>query len=193
MFTRNLSVLITSGLPISRAVKNIATQTKNKKFRKILEAVFEDLQSGRTFADGLAKYPAIFDEICIKMTKVGEMSGNLEEILSLLAVQLEKEHELTSKLKGALTYPAVIVVAMIAIGILMLTFILPKMMSVFKDMNVALPASTQFMIKLSDLLRNHAILFFTGLVFVGIFLKFFLLLRPEKNVGFCANQYSRYQ
>ncbi|MFZ2226448.1 MAG: type II secretion system F family protein [Candidatus Moraniibacteriota bacterium] len=181
MFTRNLSVMISSGLPISRAVKNIATQTKNKKFKKILEAIFDDIQAGMTFADGLAKYPAIFDELFVNMVRVGEASGNLEEILEILAIQLEKEHDLVSKLKGALTYPAVIIVAMIAIAILMLTFILPKMMSVFQDMNVSLPASTQFMIKLSDLLRNHAVFSLIALVLGGIFLKFFLTTKNGKK------------
>lgn len=181
MFTRNLSVMISSGLPISRAVKNIATQTKNKKFKKILETIFEDIQAGMTFADGLSKYPAIFDDLFVNMIRVGEASGSLEEILEILAVQLEKEHELMSKLKGALTYPAVIVVAMIAIAILMLTYILPRMMGVFIDMKVDLPASTKFLIKLSDLLRNHAIFSLVTLVFGGIFLKFFLTTKAGKK------------
>ncbi|MFZ2192753.1 MAG: type II secretion system F family protein [Candidatus Moraniibacteriota bacterium] len=181
MFTRNLSVMISSGLPISRAVKNISTQTKNKKFQKILNNIFEDIQAGVTFADGLARYPSIFGDLFVNMIRVGETSGNLEEILGILAIQLEKEHELNSKIKGALIYPAVIIVVMIAIGVLMLTYILPKMMGVFKDMNVDLPASTKFLILLSDTIRNHYIILLIIFVFGGIFLKFFLTTKMGKK------------
>ena len=103
------------------------------------------------------------------MIRVGETSGNLEEILEILSLQLEKEHELASKVKGALVYPAVIIVAMIGIGIVMLTFILPKLMGVFSDMSVELPASTKFVIGLSKALTNHSISIIVGTVFLGIF------------------------
>jgi len=174
MFTQNMSVMISSGLPISRAVKNISEQTKNKRFKTILESIFADIQSGMTFADGLAKYPAVFDEMFVNMIRVGEVSGSLEEIMKILTIQIEKEHSLTSKVKGALTYPAVILVAMVGIAIVMLTFILPKIMGVFKDMNVELPASTKFVMALSDTLRDHAIAASIVVVIIGIFLKIFL-------------------
>lgn len=185
MFTRNLSVMISSGLPISKAVKNISSQTKNKKFQKILDNIFEDIQSGTTFADGLARYPGIFGDLFVNMIRVGESSGNLEEILEILAIQLEKEHDLTSKIKGAMTYPAVIVVAMLGIAVLMLTYILPKMMGVFADMKVELPASTKFIIALSNLLRDHAI--FVGVGFVTFIVAIRFLLTTEsgkKMLGF---------
>lgn len=181
MFTRNMSVMISSGLPISRAIKNISLQTKNKNFCKILTSIHDDIQAGLTFADGLARYPSVFDELFVNMIRVGESSGNLEEILEILAVQLEKEHDLKSKIKGAMIYPAVIVAAMIAIAILMLTFILPKLTSVFSDMKVELPASTEFIIKVSELFREHMLL--VGIFFV-VFLvvaKFFLTTNSGKK------------
>jgi len=185
MFTRNMSVMISSGLPISRAVKNISLQTKNKKFRKILLEIFDEIQAGTTFADGLAHYPGVFGDLFVNMIRVGESSGNLEEILEILSIQLEKEHDLMSKIKGAMTYPAVIVVAMIGIAILMLTYILPKLTSVFADMDVQLPASTRFIIGLSDMLRNHAILVAVSFVALGIFAKFMLTTENGKRaLGF---------
>jgi len=173
MFTRNISVMIASGLPLSRALYNISVQTKNKRFAKTLDNIYKDLQAGSTFADGLAKYPAIFNELFVNMVRVGETSGNLEEVLKILADQLEKEHELTSKVKGAMIYPAVIIVVMIAIGVIMLTFILPKITGAFKDMNVELPLPTRIVIGISDALKNHSILVFVGLVFFVIFLSIF--------------------
>jgi len=158
VFTRNLAVMVSSGLTVSRAVHNLSVQTENKKFKAVLLSVYDDVQSGKTLADGLGRYPSVFDELFINMVSVGEMSGNLEEILDILALQLEKEHDLSSKVRGALIYPAVIIIAMVGIAVLMLTYILPKITSVFKDMDVKLPATTLFIMGISDFLRNNAIL-----------------------------------
>ena len=149
-FTRNLSVMVSSGLTVSRAVHNLSLQTKNKTFKKILDDVNDDLQGGKTLSEGLGKYPSVFDELFVNMVYVGEVSGNLEEVLDILALQLEKENDLLSKVRGALIYPAVIVVAMIGIAILMLVYILPKITGVFQDMDVQLPATTLVIIAISD-------------------------------------------
>lgn len=182
MFTRNLSVMISSGLPLSRAIKNISLQTKKKKFAKILNEVFDNIQAGNSFADSLSKYPGIFSDLFVNMIRVGEASGNLEEVLNILAVQIEKEHELLSKVKGAMTYPAVILAAMLAIGVLMLTYVLPKLTSVFADMDVTLPASTMLIISISNILKDHGIL--VGIIFIGIifFLRFFLMTKAGKKI-----------
>lgn len=155
IFTRNLAVMVSSGLTISRAVSNLSEQTSNKAFRKILVSVHDDLQAGLTLSEGLSKFPAVFNELFVNMINVGEVSGNLEEVLEILAVQLEKENDLTSKVRGALMYPAVIFVAMIGIAVLMLTYILPKITGVFKDMDVTLPKSTLFIMGASDFLIAH--------------------------------------
>jgi len=172
-FTRNLAVMVSSGLTVSRAVHNLSLQTQNKTFKKILESVNDDIQEGKTLSEGFGRYPTVFDELFVNMVYVGEVSGNLEEVLDILALQLEKENDLLSKVRGALIYPAVIVIAMIGIGILMLVYILPKITNVFKDMKVDLPPTTQAIIAASDFLRNHAIL--STLIAVGglIFIKVF--------------------
>lgn len=185
MFARNLSVMIASGLPLSRAIKNIALQTEKKKFAEILGKIFEEIQAGNSFADALMKYPGIFDDLFVNMVRVGEVSGNLEEVLNILALQLEKEHELMSKVKGAMTYPAVILTVMIGIGIIMLTYVLPKLMSVFSDMDVVLPASTRFIIALSNVFKNHGILVALAFFLIIIFLRFFMMTEiGKKTLGF---------
>jgi len=164
MFARNLRVMIASGLTVSRSINNLAMQTKNKTFKKILQEIYEDAQAGKSLSDSLAKYPNVFSELFVNMMRVGETGGSLEEVLGIIEVQLEKENDLLSKVKGAMIYPAVIIVVMIAIAILMLTYILPKMLGVFKDMNVELPATTQFIIGMSDFLANHSILVLMAVV-----------------------------
>lgn len=174
IFARNLSIMISSGLTLSRAISNLVAQTKHKYFKKILGEIFEGVQSGQTLSDSLARYPNVFSELFVSMVYVGEVSGGLDAVLDILAVQLEKENDLLSKVKGAMTYPAVVIVAMLGIAVLMLTYILPKILGVFKDMDVALPAMTVFVINLSDFFRNHMVLIGIATVGGGIFLKFFL-------------------
>lgn len=158
VFTRNLAVMVSSGLTLSRAIHNLSIQTKNRHFREILETIYEDVQSGKTLSEGLAAYPAVFSELFVNMVSVGEVSGNLEEIMDILALQLEKENDLSSKVRGALIYPAVILVAMVGIAVLMLTYILPQIVGTFQGMDVKLPATTLFIMGMSDFLRAHSIL-----------------------------------
>lgn len=181
-FTRNLSVMVSSGLTVSRAVHNLALQTSNKTFRKILNNVNDDLQGGKTLSEGLGRYPSVFNELYVNMVYVGEVSGNLEEVLDILALQLEKENDLLSKVRGALIYPSVIVVAMIGIGILMLVYILPKITGVFKDMNVELPATTQVIMAISDFIRSHSIITLTLSIAIVVGTKIFAGTTVGKRV-----------
>jgi type IV pilus assembly protein PilC len=185
IFARNLGVMIASGLTVSRAVNNLATQVKSKNFKSILENVYNGIQGGVSLSDSLAKYPRVFDDLFVNMVRVGEVGGNLEEVLDIIATQLEKDHDLRSKVIGALIYPSVILVAMIGIGILMLTFILPKILGVFADMDVVLPPMTRFVIGLSDFFRNHYIIVFGGLISLFVGTKIFLQTEiGKKMLGF---------
>lgn len=172
MFARNLSVMISSGLPLSKALHNITAQTKNKRLIKVLESVGEDIQTGSGFADSLAKFPGIFDELFTNMIRVGEVSGNLEEVLNILSLQLEKDYELIKKVRGALVYPAVILVAMGLVGIVMMVYVVPQITGVFKDLNATLPASTQFIINLSGWMKDYWYAFIIMLPLLGVAVKF---------------------
>jgi type IV pilus assembly protein PilC len=172
-FTRNLSVMISSGLTIARALSNLSVQTKNKHFQAILDNVYADVQKGLPLSDALEKYPAVFNDLFVNMIRVGEVGGTLEESLNIVTLQMEKDHELRSKVKGAMLYPSIIIVAMIIIGIIMLTYILPQILGVFGDMEVELPATTMFIIGLSEFFGKFKILIGLGLIGGGIGLKAF--------------------
>jgi type IV pilus assembly protein PilC len=181
IFARNLSVMVSSGLTISRSLSNLIVQTRNPYFKKVLVHIFEEVQGGKTLSDGLAQYPSIFSELFVNMVYVGEVSGNLDKVLDILAVQLEKENDLISKVKGALTYPSVVVVAMIAIAFLMLTYVLPKILGVFQDMNVTLPPMTVFVINLSHFMQDHSIIVVISFAIVLLFLQLFLRTASGKR------------
>ena len=181
MFARNLSVMISSGLTISKAIKNLSAQMSNKRFQKILLQIYNDVRSGKNLSDAMASFPGVFNELFVNMVRVGEIGGNLEETLKIVAVQLEKENSLKNKVKGAMMYPAVIVVAMAGVGVLMLTYILPKITGVFAGMDVQLPKTTQFVIALSDVFKKHGIVVLIFFVFFGVFLKMFLKTQTGKK------------
>jgi type IV pilus assembly protein PilC len=175
MFTRNLQVMIASGLPLPRALETLSLQAKSKKFKKALLSIREEIVKGKNFSESLTKYPDIFSELFQNMIKVGEESGTLDKSLEVLTRQMEREYELKSKIKGALMYPAVIVCAMIGIGILMLIMVVPKLAETFEELKIELPVTTRLVISLGTFLAEKwylAILILVALIFLfGLILK----------------------
>ncbi len=123
MFTRNLKVMVASGLSLPRSLQVLSLQAKNQKFKNALLDIREEVVKGKNFSDALGKYPGIFSELFQNMIKVGEETGNMENVLKILTKQIEREHELKSKIQSAMMYPAVIICAMVGIGILMLIMV----------------------------------------------------------------------
>lgn len=179
LFSVNLSVMVESGLSISRALENLTEQTKSKATRAIVADLFESVVRGTGLSDAMAKHPQMFDELFVNMVRVGEIGGNLDDSLKIVAAQLEKEQALKSRVRGAMMYPSIVMIAMIGIAVLMLTYILPQIMGVFGDMNVKLPASTQFIINLSDGLRAHWLWFVGGAA--GVIMGLIIFLRTQSG------------
>ena len=155
MFARHLAVMIGAGLSLNKALDILVLQTKNPKMVKIIREISEDVKKGQSFSDALAKHPKVFSGLFVSMVKVGETGGNLEETLKLLAEQMKNDHQLISRVRGAMIYPAVIMVAMFGIGIAMFILVVPKLSAIFKEMKMELPYSTQLIIFLSDFLIKH--------------------------------------
>ena len=150
MFTRNLKIMISAGVALPKALETLSQQVKSKKFKKVLLAIKDEIVRGKSFSEALSEHPDIFSELFFSMVRVGEEGGRLEEVLGILTRQMEREHELRSKIKGALMYPAVIILAMIGIGALMLIMVVPKIAATFKELEVPLPATTRFVILLGE-------------------------------------------
>ncbi len=165
MFAQHLSIMLSSGLSLPKALNIISNQTKSKKFKSLLGKLEEEVKMGNSLADSLAKHP-VFDELSVNMIRVGEVGGNLEEVLKLLADQLEKEHNLLSRVKGAMYYPSVILLVMIGIGVAMMMFVVPKLTTVFEDIQTTLPFSTRLIIAVSGYMAVHQIT--VGAALIGI-------------------------
>ncbi|MBU2545440.1 type II secretion system F family protein [Patescibacteria group bacterium] len=155
MFTRNLKVMVASGIPLPRALDILIAQSKSKKFKKVILKIKEDVIKGLAFSDAVAKHPSIFPEVFSNMVKVGEESGTLEDVLEVLTKQMEKEHEIKSRVKGAMIYPAVILVAMFGIGTLMLILVVPKLSKLFDDLKIELPLSTKVIVAIGNFLSAY--------------------------------------
>ncbi len=162
VFIQNLSVMIKSGIPVLASFRTLAEQTESKNFSRILKQVALKLEQGSSLSDSLKLYPRVFNELFINMVGSGEISGKLEDVLKQLYLQTKKQYELNSRIKGALIYPTIVVIAMVAIGIFMMVFVIPKITSVFTDSNVPLPLSTRILIGTSNFLANNWLLSLVG-------------------------------
>lgn len=154
-FFKNLSVMIKAGLPVSRALKILVNQTQSPKLRKIIAEIARSVESGTSFSDSLLKYPGVFPDITVSMVRAGEASGNLEQNLEYLADQMHRDYDLISKARGAMIYPIVVLVALMIVGFVMFTFILPKLTETFKDFNVTLPITTKIVIGVVDIFAHY--------------------------------------
>lgn len=179
IFCRYLATMMKAGLPLAEAVEIIAKESANKKMHRILTDLQYSIQKGQKISSVFARYPEVFDPVFLTLTQAGEESGTLEQSFEYLSAQLMSSYELNQKVKGALMYPAVIISAMIGVGILMITFVLPRMSSVFLRLNIKLPYFTKLLLSTSDFLgKNYLfVILITFLLAVG----FFLLLRMSKT------------
>ncbi len=174
LFGKNLSSMLEAGLPLSRAIEVMGRQSRNKKYKSVMESVNNSIKSGDTLSGAISKYPTVFSKLFISMVRAGEESGDLVGALGVVSTQMEKTHELKKKVRGAMIYPGVIITAMLGIGVFMLMFIVPTLTKTFTELNVELPKSTQFIIAISNAFQNNAILLILGLItfFILIFLGF---------------------
>ncbi|MFH1536802.1 MAG: type II secretion system F family protein [Patescibacteria group bacterium] len=181
LFAKNLSVMIKSGLPINEALQVLHDQAKGK-FQKILAAIILDIESGKNLADAMAKFPKVFPPYFTSIVGVSEESGTLEENMAYLAKNLEKDWALRRKVKGAMMYPVFIFGATLSIGLGLAYFVLPKVTKLFKSFDFELPITTRALIKFSEILQDHGIIIFIGLVAGIIFLSWFLRLKFIKPI-----------
>ncbi len=185
IFTNNLSGMLLAGLSLTRALTILEKQSKNVTFNKILTSLVEDVNKGNTLSDGMKKFPKVFSGIFVSMVHSGEESGGLPAALSEVGLNLKKSYDLRKKVKGALMYPSIILIAIFIIGVLMMMFVVPTLTKTFKDLGGDLPGSTKFVIWLSDTISEHTLLFLLAVaVIVTIFVLFAKLKSTKKYFDF---------
>lgn len=172
-FTRQLSTMISAGLPLTDALVILEKQSKNAAFSRIVGEVVADVEGGMSLSAAMGKHKKVFDTIYIKLIEAGETGGVLDKILLKLAETLEKDREFKSKTKGAFIYPAIVIVVMIIVVVVMMIFVIPKLTALYTEIGASLPLPTRVMIFMSNTMRSFwwLILFLLG-VFVYAFRAF---------------------
>jgi type IV pilus assembly protein PilC len=179
IFARIFATMINAGLPLIQCLDLLAQQEQNKTFAQIIRSIKEDIEGGSTLSDALKKYPKIFDDLFVNLVAAGESGGILDVILQRLSGYMEKAMKLKSKVKGAMTYPASVLVISIGVVALLLLKVIPVFQKMFEGMGGELPAPTQFLVNLSAWAQQY---FFVAIaVVVGIFIAFKRFYKTEKG------------
>ena len=166
-FTRQLAIMLNAGLTLVDCFAILEKQITKTGMVNVIHSIQKDVLSGNTFSKALQKYPHYFPNLYIALVKSGEASGKMSDILLKLADDLEKQREFQGKIKGALTYPVVVLFGMITIMFIMITFVIPKLLNLYQDFNIELPLSTKILIVVSTFLAQ-----FWPLVIVAVLLAF---------------------
>ncbi len=150
LFSRQLSTLINAGLPLVQSLRNVSAQTQNKNLQSVINQIITSVESGSSLSEALAKHPHVFDEVFVNLVAAGEASGTLDKALERIANQKEKDAEIISKVRGAMVYPLIVLLVMIAVVIFMVVTVLPAVGEVYEGIpGATLPLVTRFLLAVS--------------------------------------------
>lgn len=155
IFSRQLAVMSSATVPLLESLRILIKQTENDILRMIISDVGDEVEGGAKLSTALGKYPDTFSDFYINMIKSGETSGRLDESLNYLADEAEKNHELSSKIRGAMIYPAFIIGGLFIVGFVMMVFVLPKLTTILQDSKTKLPFSTELLIATSNFMQHQ--------------------------------------
>ena len=178
LFVSHLKTMVKAGLSLIDALRILSEGIENKKLKKIIGEIKDGVEKGEQLSEVLARYPKVFPSIYVSMIAAGEKAGKMETALEQVSVQMKKSHELTSRIRGAMMYPAVIVAAMIGISIEVVVFILPKLLVMFKEFDAELPLPTRILIFITDSTQKYGLWMLAGIIGL-IVLSVWLIKKPK--------------
>ncbi len=164
IFSRQFSVLMGAKVPLVQALRTTARQTQHKSLQRIILDIASDVEAGTSMSVAMAKHPQAFSSFFINMIRSGETTGKLEEIMNYLADQMERDFDLMTKIKGAMTYPIFVIVAMTVVGFVMMVYVVPKLTATLTESGTALPWTTKALIAVSGFMQSHVIQIVIGAV-----------------------------
>ncbi len=150
VFTRQLSTLIAAGLPLAQSLRTLVEQTPNRRLRGVTQELIVSIEGGHSLHDSFAKHPEVFDKLFLALVAAGEASGTLDEALQRVAAQQEKDAMISSRIRGAMTYPVIVLVVIIGVMGFMLFTVVPQVEKLYRDLNQSLPFITQIIVSVSD-------------------------------------------
>lgn len=179
IFTRQFATLISAGLPLSAALRMVAEQTEDKPTKAMVEDILAQVEGGKTLHDAFSKYPQVFSKVYLSLIAAGEASGTLDVSLQRLAEQQEKDAAMISKIRGAMTYPAIVLLVIVVVIVFMMVAVVPQVENLYRDLGEELPWMTKVLVGMSNFVMNF---WWLILVIVGIIVWFFLQFR-KTDVG----------
>ncbi len=174
IMSRTLSVMVSASVPLVDALKNIAIQTSNPILRQVMADVASEVETGARLSDAFERHPKTFGMFFVNMIRSGETSGQLQQVLEYLADQQEKDYDLTSRIRGAFTYPIFVLTALGIVGFLMITFVVPSLTSILEEAGQELPITTKMLIAVSSFFQHFWILIIVGLILLVVGIQFFI-------------------
>jgi type IV pilus assembly protein PilC len=190
VFTRQLSTMVSAGVPLPRALATLQEQAESKYFKTVIGTITKDVESGLSLGESFAKFPNVFSEVYINMVKAGEAGGILDEILKRVATQTEKDATIRKKIKGAMTYPTVILVITIAAFFGIMLFVVPKIGKILTDLggpDAQLPVYTRALLTISNFAKGASIIpgvpnaIFILMAFAAVFIFFRRWIKTPKG------------
>lgn len=185
LFTRQLSAMVSAGVPLLRALTSLQDHAENKNLKTTLAGIMKDIEAGSTLADALGKYPNTFSDVYINMVRAGEAAGILDDILKRLAFQQEKNATIRKKIKSAMSYPIVLLFITIVSFFGLMIFVIPQIGKIVKDLggpDAEMPALTQMMLNISSFITSNALILAPVLVALTVFIIRYLKTKPGKKL-----------
>jgi len=179
LFSRQLATLINAGLPLVQSLRNVSGQTQNKALQAIIGNIITDIEAGSSFSKALSKYPRVFNEVFVSLVAAGEASGTLDKALERIANQQEKDAEIISKIRGAMIYPAIVIVVMILVVGFMILTVMPQVEKIYAD----LPGANLPFITVALLAVSRFTIKFWWLVLIALGLIIFFTTRWARTMG----------
>jgi len=167
IFSRQLAVMISTSVPIVQALRILVKQTSNINFKIIISNLADEVDGGAKLSQSLGRYPQVYSDFYVNMVRSGETTGKLDEILVYLADQVEKDYDLTRRIRGAFIYPAFILLSLVGVGTVMMVYVIPQLTAILQESGQALPFSTRLLIGVSNFITHQwyvVILLLVGLV-----------------------------
>lgn len=184
IFTRQLSTLIGAGLPLTQSLHTVLEQTENKRLRNVVEEIIASVEGGKSLSESFGKHPKVFDNVFLALVTAGEASGTLDDALRRVALQQEKDAAMMSKIRGAMTYPMIVLFVIFGVVIFMLVVVVPQVKNLYINLNQELPFITQVMVALADGVVGYGFVAVAVLIVGGYF--FHQYLQTEGGIKMIA-------
>lgn len=181
LFTRELAVLLKSGVPLGEALESLRDKSTRGALRQIIAALLSDIENGQPFSQALTRFPRVFNELSVNLVRIGEASGTLKENLDFLARQEERSYALKKKIESILLYPMIVFTLALLLSAFISVFILPKLIRLFDSFHITLPWTTKVLLALAHFMQAYGVLFFVALFAIVLGARFLVtvpLVRP---------------